>query len=64
MQDCDCRSQTGPVALVINGKWVQASQTMADLLMCLYENPGRVVTYEKLCSALGHKSGGPSRFTS
>jgi DNA-binding response OmpR family regulator len=43
-------------ALFINGERVSASSRHVALFTCLRKNLGRVVSYERLFSCLGHKS--------
>jgi DNA-binding winged helix-turn-helix (wHTH) protein len=49
------RRETGPVVL-INGHRADMRPKLAALLACLVGDLGRVVSYSRLCSAIGHKS--------
>jgi DNA-binding response OmpR family regulator len=40
----------------LNGKSVRTPRAQVALLACLYKELGRVVPYERLCLAIGHRS--------
>jgi DNA-binding response OmpR family regulator len=44
--------------LLVNGEPVRAHRAQVALLICLCDELGRVVPYERLCRVIGHQSSG------